>query len=489
MQNSTQFIPGFHLHSLRRKPRSAAQKLASEIKFAQRHSLAHLSDSFRGFLPPGVFKQNDKGDFSRRRLFSKENTFWAFFSQILDADGGCREVIRKIQAYRTTRELPLPSGSTAAYCQARKKLDSKALGEIAAHTGKVLQARGMNHTWKNHKVIIVDGTGVSMPDTADNQAQWPQPSTQAVGCGFPQAHICACFCLHTGAMVSHRIGHQKDSELTLFRQQMETFESGAILLGDKQFCSFYDVWELQNRGVDAVFPRAIRKRVEVGDAVNVLGRDDLLIVWPKPKWNPRLSYSREVWEALPDTLTLRQIKVTIDEPGFRKQSFDLISTLTDPLTYSALELADLYRQRWDVELSFGDIKTTMGMDVLRCQTPEMVNKEISMHWIVYNCIRLLMFEAAIESNNKVRRMSFKASMQALRQWEPALSRLALTDKERQGLITRLRTAIGRTVLPDRPHRSEPRCKKRRPKNYALLTRPRHEMVEIPHRSRYRAEAP
>ena len=219
----------------------------------------------------------------------------------------------------------------------------------------------------------------------------------------------------------------------------------------------------------------------------MLGDDDLLIHWPKPKWNKRLSYTRAEWEGLPDYLVLRQIKVTITQPGFRKQSYYLITTLTDVTPYSAHDLADLYYQRWDVELFFRDLKTTMDMDVLRCLTPQMVRKEILMHWIVYNTIRLLMWEAATELNDQPRQISFKASMQALRHWEPALSRGDLTDQKRQQLIASLRTSIADAKLSHRPGRTEPRCVKRRPKPYALMVRPRHEMVDIPHRSRYRAK--
>jgi hypothetical protein len=218
-----------------------------------------------------------------------------------------------------------------------------------------------------------------------------------------------------------------------------------------------------------------------------LGHDDLLIHWPKPKWNKILSYSKEEWQALPEQLTLRQIRVTVTATGFRVKSFYLVTTLIDAELYSAADLADLYYQRWDVELFFRDIKTTMGMDILRCRTPGMVKKEILMHLITYNAIRLLMFEAAIAVEQLPRRFSFKASIQALRQWEPLFNRIDLKDRERRRLLSSLGDAIAATVLTIRPGRKEPRCVKRRPKPYALLTSPRHEMKEIPHRGRYRAE--
>ena len=179
----------------------------------------------------------------------------------------------------------------------------------------------------------------------------------------------------------------------------------------------------------------------------------------------------------------------VDNPGFRVQSFYIVTTLTDAQTYSAADIADLYYQRWDVELFFRDIKTTMGMDILRCRTPEMVRKEILMHLIVYNSIRLLMLSAVKDREVSPRQISFKASVQALRQWEPMLNRNDLEERERQRLMVLLREAIAATIVLSRPGRKEPRCLKRRKKNFQLMTAPRHEMREILHRDRYRAKQP
>lgn len=487
MKNNSLYLPGFHLATLRRTPRSASQKLADEKARIRRHSISQLGTCFSRFIPEQILGHRSNGSFSRRRLFSKENTFWAFFSQILDADGGCKEVVRKIQAFAASKSMAAPSASTSAYCQARSKLEKSSLEQILSHTGETLQQRGRSNRWKDRRVVVVDGTGVSMPDTPSNQEKWPQSRNQKPGCGFPQARVCACFCLQTGALLSHRVGSKKNHELPLLRQQWECFEAGDIFLGDKGFCSYYDVWKFQERGVDSVITLARRTPVETSSAVAVLGPDDLLIQWPKPAWNKNLSYGKDQWQALPDKLTLRQIKVTVNTPGFRVKSFYLVTTLIDAASYSAADLADLYYQRWDVELFFRDIKTTMGMDILRCRTPAMVEKEILMHLIAYNAVRLLMVDAAQTVELSARRISFKASVQALRQWEPQLNRADLNDRERRRLMSLLREAIAATVLIHRPGRQEPRCVKRRPKPYAIMTAPRHQMRVIPHRSRYRAK--
>ena len=485
MKNSNLYLPGLHWSTLRRKPRSALQKLADEADRIRKHSLSQLDDCFARFIPMKELASDTNGSFSRRRLFSKANTFWAFFSQILDADGGCQEVVRKMQAFAGEPSLKAPSASTSAYCQARRKLDENVLESILNHTSKTLHKRSQERGWKGRRVIVVDGTGISMADTPDNQHIWPQPKGQQPGCGFPQGRICACFCLHTGALLSYRLGNKKSSELPLLRDQWNTFNAGDIFLGDKGFCSYYDVWKFQQFGVDSIITLARRTPVDAASALKVLGDNDLLIQWPKPLWNRKLIYGREEWEALPDHLTLRQIKVNVNAPGYRTKSFYLVTTMTDPKAYPASELAELYYQRWDVELFFRDIKTTMGMDVLRCKTPSMVRKEILMHFIAYNAIRLLMFDAAEQAQQRPRRLSFKATVQALRQWEPLLNRQSLKKQERHRLMNLLYEAIASLIVPERLGRREPRCVKRRPKNFQRLTAPRHEMIECPHRTKYK----
>jgi len=487
MQNNTPLFPGFNLQTLRRKPRSAQQILAGQMEQLKQKSISQLGECFGRFIPNQHLRPTESGVLSRRRFFSKENTFWAFFSQVLDADGGCREVVRKLQAFAAMKSKALPSSSTAAYCQARKRVDLPSLAAILQYTSERLQETPDTERLNGRRVIVVDGTGVSMPDTEENQQVWPQQSNQKPGCGFPQAAICACFSLQTGGLLSYEVGNKKSHELPMLRKQWGTFKPGDIFLGDKGFCSYYDLSSFKDRGVDSVITLARRHPVTEAESVKVLGEDDLLTQWKKPVRSKASSYSQTDWESLPEMLLLRQIKVTVNQPGFRVNTFHIITTLLDAEEYPASELADLYLQRWDVELFFRDIKTTMGMDILRCKTPEMVRKEILMHLIAYNCIRCLMVEAAKKKGVSAHRISFKGSVQALRQWEPHLNQSKITRQERDRLIGLLYESIAGNIVPERPGRREPRAVKRRPKPYQLLTAPRHEMKEIPHRGRYHAK--
>ena len=480
-------FPGFHLQTLRRKPRSAQQKLSDELARLKQKSFKQIGEIFEKFVPRSPLQPEQDGVMSRRRIYSKENTFWAFFSQVLDADGGCKEVIRKLQVYASVKGIKLPSSSTASYCTARKKLDKQMFSDILEHTVGQLEKGSAGGLLNKRRVIVVDGTGVSMPDTAENQKVWPQSSLLKAGCSFPVAHICACFSLQSGGLLSYEIGNKKDHELPMLRKQWKTFKEGDIFLGDKLFCSYFDIDALNKRKVDSVVTLSKRHPVATGACRKKLGKNDLLIAWKRPKYNKKLSYSRSQLEALPEELILRQIKVEIQYPGFRKQNFYIVTTLLDAVQYPPEELAEVYFRRWDVELFFRDLKTTMGMDILRCLSPEMVRKEIMMHFIAYNCIRRLMYEAAERTGIDVWHVSFKGSLQALRNWEPHLNQDRLTRVEQLRLISDLYDAITDVPIYQRLGRSEPRCVKRRPKNYQRMTAPRHEMKEIPHRSKYRAK--
>lgn len=219
MQNTTPLFPGFHLQTLRRKPRSARQKWADEVIKLKQKTFSQLGECFGKFIPVHHLIPAQSGIQSRRRFFSKENTFWAFFSQVIDADGGCKEVVRKLQAFAAMKSKALPSSSTAAYCQARKRLDTSSLELILKHTANrsssITGASGLN----GRRVVVADGTGVSMPDTKENQDVWPQQRHQREGCGFPQASICACFCLQTGTLLSYEVGNKKSHELPMLRKQ------------------------------------------------------------------------------------------------------------------------------------------------------------------------------------------------------------------------------------------------------------------------------
>lgn len=488
MKNTMPFFPEMHIQSLRKKPRSTAQQLADETLRKSGKSLLGLKACLGRFIPEDILKNNAEGHHSRHRIFSKETVFWAFFSQIIDADGGCAEVVKKMKAHLSFNGGQPVSVSTGSYCKSRTKLVEQDLIKILAHTTESFHVDPDDQPLAGRRVVVVDGTGLSMPDTPENQAKWPQISSQKTGCGFPTMRLLGCFELATGAILSYAIGNKKNHELPLLRQQEDTFEEGDIFLGDKGFCSFFDLNRLLKKGVDSVVTLARRIPKTEQTCIKKLAKNDLLIHWKRPAWYKKAPLPKEEWEQLPKELLLRQIKVDVEQPGFRVKSFYIITTLLNPPIYPAKDLVELYYRRWSVELFFRDLKTTTKMEILRCKNPAMIRKELLMHFIAYNTIRHLIYETAHAHEQDPMRLSYKGALQALRQAETHFNRAALCPREIRRIREIMIDSIRTHIIPFRPGRREPRCLKRRPKPYQLLTASRHEMNEIKHRSKYRAKA-
>ena len=478
MKTSTPFFAGFHQILFGRPRRSTQHILQQQAENLQRASLAQLAHLFAPWVPASTLACSPH---ERRRLFPKAVTFWAFLSQVMSPGMPCREILRKVQGWCAAHQLTLPDSNTGAYCKARKRLDSNLLRDVHRHTADRLEANVQTkQLWLGHRVKIIDGTGVSMPDTPKNQKAFPQPSGQKQGCGFPVAKLVGCFCLTSGALIDWAEGTLKEHESFLARGLWHLIRAGEILLTDRGFCSYELMATLRERKADTVM-RLHQARSKDFRHGKRIGKNERRVLWHKPKKQPPGARTRE-WKKLPDTLNLRYVKIFVSTPGFRTQEIILVTTLLDPIRYPAEALGKLYLRRWAVELFFRDIKISLGMDILRCKTPDMVRKEIIMHAIAYNLIRALMQKAAALYEVDLARISFKGTSDTLRQWIEVLN-TASRGKKFRDLVNTLMLLLAEDLVPERPHRVEPRAKKRRPKNYQLLTEPRHVMVVPSHRNR------
>jgi len=479
MNTSTPFFPGFHHILFGRPGRSAQEKLQAQAEALRRASLCQLAKLFEASVPSGQLATQAN---QRRRCYPLAVTFWAFLSQTLNPGSPCRETVRKVQAWCAARKLPMPDTNTGGYCKARQRIDPDKLRELHQHGASRLEAQIDDaQLWQGRRVKVVDGTGLSMPDTAENQDAFPQSSGQKPGCGFPVVKIVACFCLHSGALIEWVEGTLRNNENILLKKLWRVFQNGDVFLADRGFCSFEAIATLLARGVDSVIRLHQSRSCDICDGKRI-GKNEWAIQWTKPKKRPKTTKVCD-WKRLPASLSLRYVKINISIPGFRTQEVIVVTTLTDTYTYTAEALGELYFRRWSVELFFRDIKITIGMDVLRCRTPAMIRKEIIMHAIAYNLIRGLMQEAAALYDVDLTRISFKGSVDALRQWREALNGAGNNTRELARLKAQLLQLLAEDLVPLRPFRSEPRAKKRRPKNYHLLTKPRHQMVVPPHRNR------
>ena len=419
---------------------------------------------------------------ARHRLFSPARTFWLFLSQVLSADGSCREAVRNFLAWLAREDLWPASPKTGAYCKARARLPLGAI--VGLHHGVVGQVQtryAHKDLWCGRAVNVVDGSSVSMPDTPENQARYPQSGKSKPGCGFPVMTLVAVFSLATGVLVDVAKGTLRVAEQTLFRQLWRLWESGDVVLADRKFCSFADFYFLGLIGVDCVMRNHQRRTVGI-ERVKRLGKKDRLIHWLKMKPCPQW-LTPEQWKTVPDTLLVREITFCVEIPGFRTQTITVATTLLDPKQFPKDAFAHLYRMRWMAELFLRDIKISLGMDVLRCKTPDMVEKELYMYVIAHNLIRVLLLQAAQTHALSPLRLSFKGTAATVRQWAPIMAAAPKTVQKR--MYAALLTAIARDPVPLRPNRTEPRARKRRPKNYQLLNAPRHTFKECPHRNNHR----
>ena len=373
------------------------------------------------------------------------------------------------------------SARTAGYCKGRSRLRQAPLDEAHRRlAGKIRSAHLPQRLWFGRPVKVVDGSGLSMPDTASLQKLYPQPKGAKPGCSFPVLRVVALFCLGTGVLIETAKGSLQVGERALFRSLWDRLDIGDVILADRGFCGFAELHFLLQRGVDCVM-RAHQRRTVGRIVLKSLGPGDRLVLWLKSK--PPLWVDKAVWDALPEAIRLREITFRTGVRGFRVQAITVVTTLLDPVAFRAEAFADLYRRRWQAELFLRDIKTTMGMDILRCKTPAMIHKELTMHLIAYNLVRLTMLEAASAHETPVERLSFKGTLAALREWSPLFPRA--NTRARRRLWRFLLRCLAADPIPLRPDRIEPRARKRRPKNYQLLTKPRRLFKEIRHRNRYK----
>lgn len=401
----------------------------------------------------------------RRRLLDPAATVYLFLLQVLHGNTACQHVVH----------FGNWSFTDSAYCQARKRLPLAvfhALLEKIAATSRAATEAGSR--WLGHRVWIVDGSSFSMPDEPELQRCFGQPGNQRPGCGFPVAKWLALFDLTTGMLLRSAAAPLRSHEMSRVAAISRELEPGDLVLGDRGFCSYAHLALLVGRGLHGVFrihqkqivdftPGRPGKRSGSKDVPGLPrsrwvlshGDSDQVVVWRKPKKGPSWMTAEE-YAALPEEITVRELRYRVEVPGYRVREITLATTLQDAAAYPASELAELYFRRWQIEINLKHLKISMKMDVLRCETVDGVLKELAVFALAYNLVRSVMGESA---------------------------RLQGVDPDRIGLVDAVRWLIGTeegdlsvlVVNPSRRGRVEPRVKKRRPKQYMLMNEPRSEL--------------
>jgi len=402
-------------------------------------------------------------------------TLWVFLGQVLSSDHSCRGAVGRLIAHRLSQGQSPCSAKTGAYCRARKRLPEKIFSEVARSTGQDLDANAREGwLWKDRPVYIFDGTTVVMPDTQENQKAYPQVGRQKPGLGFPMARIVAIFSLSCGAVVDLAVGRyagKAQGESSLFRTIWDVFRPGDIVLTDALLCTWAEIQLLKQRGVDFVGQLHVNRKADFRRGKR-LGKKDHIVRWPKPfvRW-----MDKESRKALPDFLEVRECCISIQQPGFRSKTIVVVTTLLDAVEYTKDDIAELYFQRWNVELDLRCLKTVMQMDMLRCKTPELVRKEIWTHILAYNLIRTIMAQAATKHDAHPRSISFKGTIQSLEAFQQLIAfSCEHDDARRKHIYENLLKAVASHRVANRPGRFEPRQIKRRHGSYDWLVKPRRQ---------------
>ena len=398
----------------------------------------------------------------RERLFPPTETLSMFLAQAMSADRSCQKAVDDAAIKRLMGGLPICSTHTGAYCRARKRLPLELVSTLARHTGRVMGERTpQTWHWRGRSVRLVDGATVALPDTADNQAVYPQPGSQQPGLGFPLCRLVGITCLASGAVLNAAMGPcqgKGSDEQSLLRSILGTLDAGDLLLGDAFYATYCLLCALQERGVDGAFEQqGSRRRGTDFRRGQRLGPRDHLVELRKPKIKPDWM-SPTQYDRAPDTLKVREL---------RTGGKILMTTLLCPKHTSKAALKALYRDRWHVELDLRNIKITLGMEMLSCRTPVMAEKEIWVYLLAYNLIRLLMAQAALLTDIVPRQLSFKHTLQLWIAWHQRCNE-SYDDSQIGGLFI----LIAQQQVGKRPGRIEPRAVKRRPKPFPLLTKPR-----------------
>ena len=361
----------------------------------------------------------------KERIYTPFVTLSMFLSQVLDPDHSCRAAVARLIVWLAVNHRKPCSPETNSYCDARQRLPLEVIVELVHQTARKIEAGTSDEwLWKGRRASIIDGSTSSMPDTVKNQRAFPQARTQGIGLGFPLVRYVALISLATGVARDLALGPYKGKETgeaALFRTLLDGLERGEIVLGDRNFASYFMIAELMQRSVDGLFRMHQRRKFDFRGGRH-LGSEDHIVTWTKPQrpeWMDEETYAQ-----IPGELKIREIGFKVQQPGFRVNELVLVTTMLDAEEYTKEELAELLLQHWNIEFSLRSIKAVLQMNVLRCQSPEMVWKEILIYLLAYNLIRGLAAKAA-EAHDTARLLSFKGILQTMNAFRDALRQAIL----------------------------------------------------------------
>ncbi len=422
-----------------------------------------------------VFRE-EEALFGQDDIFSTQTVLWAFLAQTLrDGKGAaCSAAVADMATYMLQTGQRPPSGDTGDYCRARAKLSLPALRRLVVESASQLES-GADQAWlwKGLHAKLVDGFTFTMPDAPENQEAFPQLRSQSPGVGFPIARVCTVLSLATACVCDLAIGPYQGKETgenALLRDMLESFDENDVVVFDRYYCSYMMLAMLSLGGVQVCARLHQRRPIDFRHGRR-LGRDHHLITWARPARPAWMS--QEQYDRIPRTLTLREVRFKVTAPGQRPEMLTVVTTLTDARKYSKEDIAELYGFRWNAELDIRAIKQTLGLDHVRCKTPQMVRRELWVTLLAYNLIRKLMATSAAVHGKQPRRLGFTLACQSVLASWMLLSTGSCSNP--RAMHATMLAHIAANEVANRPGRIEPRVLKRRRHRYPLMQRPRDQL--------------
>jgi hypothetical protein len=458
-------------------------RLVQTFKTVRSYTLTQLEERFAPHVPQTLFPKAAEKANSRDRIYTRPRTFWSMLWQAFNPQASCREVALEVQALFELCGGPSVSEQDGAYCRAKARLPLSEFPKALSATAQAADKLAPPVTLlQGRPVKVADGSTLTTADTPKNRKRYAPVQTAKPN--FPMMRVMVLFSLLSGAILSLSSGDLRTAELPMLYQMFSLLAPNDILMGDRGFGNFVLLALLSHLklGVDFI-GRSARHTDGRRHRLKRLGRDDWLVVWKKGS-NPSLWLPKLLWMALPKEMTLRVVRGSCYVKGFRVRRVTLVTTLLDAERYPAREILQAYLRRWRLEMCLDDLKTTLQMEMLRSRTPEMLQKEVYSHLIAHNLVRCTMAQAAAEHAVPLERISFKGTLDALRQFSQAICQ-APTKRKRSELWARMLETLASDLVRDRPGRREPRAVKRVKNKYPRLSRPRHLFRDRPKRNRRR----
>jgi len=471
VNNKNPFLTGFPTTLFGSAKHTLQEKISKKREELAASGLSDLALLFQSHLPAIFLSEISHNN--RKRVYTEVVVFWAWLAQVLLFNASCDKAVSLIRGWCIAQKKGAPSPGNGAYCQARKRLRLEFLQTIFIHITQTLnRSIEPQNLWKGLIVKSIDGSSVQLMDTPENQKKYPQPNTQKKGCGFPVMGVAGVLNHAHGGWEGYVVAPPTEHDHKTAHRLLKYFKKGDLALADTAYSSFELITTLQLKEVDALMPLHQARKIDFRKGQKI-GKNERLMTWVKPKNQPpKSTLTKEQWEQLPATLVIRVIRFWYKNKEGKQCRKHLVTTLLDTDKYGWEELVILYLERWDIELRFRDVKTTMGFEALNVKTPEMAHKALAMAMIGCNLIKTVSQEAASLAGKSIRNISFKGALDEINSNSPNFRSRTNQHNKCQELYKELIALVAERSLNIRPLRYEPRAIKKRPKPFPRLTVPR-----------------